>query len=75
MRKTFCGTLDYVSPEMVQGKEYDFSVDVWSVGILTYELIMGSAPFYGKDHDETFDQIVNVTKFEVFLINLIFNFI
>lgn len=55
MRSTFCGTLDYVSPEMVQGKSYDYSIDVWSVGILTYELIIGYAPFAGKNHDDTFD--------------------
>ncbi|KAL4429531.1 hypothetical protein ABPG74_014306 [Tetrahymena malaccensis] len=59
MRSTFCGTLDYVSPEMVQGKSYDFSVDVWSVGILTYELLIGHAPFAAKSHDATFDQILN----------------
>ena len=40
-RKTFCGTLDYLSPEMVLKKPYDYSVDIWSVGILTYELLFG----------------------------------
>ncbi|EGR28467.1 protein kinase domain protein [Ichthyophthirius multifiliis] len=58
MRQTFCGTLDYVSPEMVEGKQYDFSVDIWSVGILVYELIFGNAPFTGKNHDATFDKVV-----------------
>ena len=38
---TFCGTLDYVSPEVVCGKDYDFKVDIWSVGVLTYEMITG----------------------------------
>ena len=47
-RTTFCGTLDYVSPEVIQGKNYDFSVDLWSIGVLTYELITGSAPFDTK---------------------------
>ena len=41
MRSTFCGTLDYASPEMVEGKLYSNSVDAWSIGILTYELIFG----------------------------------
>lgn len=40
-RMTFCGTLDYVSPEVVSGKDYDFKVDIWSIGVLTYELITG----------------------------------
>ena len=35
-RNTFCGTLDYVSPEIVMGSEYDHMVDVWSVGVLCY---------------------------------------
>lgn len=44
-RKTFCGTLDYVSPEIVLGSEYDEMVDVWSIGVLCYELSTGHAPF------------------------------
>lgn len=44
-RTTFCGTLDYVSPEIVMGSEYDEMVDVWSVGVLCYELCTGHAPF------------------------------
>jgi serine/threonine protein kinase len=44
-RNTFCGTLDYLSPEMVLKTPYDFSVDIWSLGILTFELIFGRAPF------------------------------
>lgn len=44
-RTTFCGTIDYVSPEVVNHKSYDFNVDIWSIGILTYELIVGKSPF------------------------------
>ncbi|EGR34166.1 protein kinase domain protein [Ichthyophthirius multifiliis] len=63
MRKTFCGTLDYASPEMVEGKEYDNSVDAWSIGILTYELIFGQAPFTDKnDMEKTF---LNIVKNEI----------
>ena len=40
-RQTFCGTLDYVCPEIVCGKYYDFRVDIWSIGILCYELLAG----------------------------------
>lgn len=36
MRKTFCGTYDYVSPEVSQGCLYDEQVDAWAVGVLTY---------------------------------------
>ncbi|EGR28691.1 protein kinase domain protein [Ichthyophthirius multifiliis] len=60
LRQTFCGTLDYLSPEMIQGKQYDFSVDVWSVGILAYEMIFGNAPFSGKSNDSTYDKVLNL---------------
>jgi len=40
-RTTFCGTIDYVSPEVIAGNFYDSKVDVWSIGVLTYELLTG----------------------------------
>jgi len=44
-RNTYCGTLDYASPEVLERKDYGLSVDVWSIGILAYEMLMGKAPF------------------------------
>ncbi|KAM3129044.1 hypothetical protein pb186bvf_018822 [Paramecium bursaria] len=44
-RETLCGTIDYLSPEMVQGQAYDQSVDVWSLGVLIFELTTGKTPF------------------------------
>lgn len=44
MRKTFCGTLDYVSPEMKDVGEYTMNVDLWSLGVLTFELLTGFTP-------------------------------
>jgi aurora kinase A len=41
-RNTLCGTLDYLPPEMIEGKEHDKSVDVWSLGILCYEFLVGT---------------------------------
>lgn len=60
-RITFCGTLDYVSPEIVIGDYYDHLVDVWSVGVLCYELCTGHAPFESqKSREDTYKKIVNV---------------
>ena len=44
-RKTFCGTLDYVPPEMAHGQDYDLKSDNWAIGILCYELLVGKPPF------------------------------
>ncbi|XP_055348902.1 aurora kinase C-like isoform X2 [Paramacrobiotus metropolitanus] len=50
-RATMCGTLDYLAPEMVEGKSHDESIDIWCLGILTYELLTGRAPFHVKDNE------------------------
>lgn len=57
-RKTFCGTLDYVPPEMVQGEKYDYHSDNWSIGIMTFEFVTGSPPFGQRTQNETLESIV-----------------
>jgi serine/threonine protein kinase len=42
---TLCGTLDYLPPEMVEGKEHSEKVDYWALGVLTYEFLIGNPPF------------------------------
>jgi serine/threonine protein kinase len=44
-RTTLCGTLDYLPPEMVEGREHNEKVDYWALGVLTYEFIVGAPPF------------------------------
>merc|ERR1719163_2427432 len=44
-RETFCGTLDYLPPEMVHNKRYTQRVDVWGLGVLLYEFLVGRPPF------------------------------
>ena len=44
-RRTLCGTLDYLPPEMVLGKEHNEKVDYWALGVLTYEFLCGAPPF------------------------------
>ncbi len=56
-RKTLCGTYEYMSPEMIQNKPYDYKIDIWALGILLFELIAGRAPFKGNSPDEVLDQM------------------
>jgi len=52
-----CGTPDYIAPELVLGVKYDKSVDLWALGVLAYELLVGNAPF-AEGHTD--NRIVNV---------------
>lgn len=59
-RNTLCGTLDYLPPEMVEGREHDEKVDVWSLGVLLYEFLVGSPPFEAEGHSATYRRICRV---------------
>lgn len=59
-RETLCGTPDYLPPEMVEGKKHDSAVDIWSLGVLMYEFLIGSPPFYNKNINSTYRKIAKV---------------
>ncbi|XP_063244516.1 aurora kinase B-like [Bacillus rossius redtenbacheri] len=56
-RTTLCGTLDYLPPEMVEGKTHDEKVDLWSLGVLCYEFLVGHPPFETPSYQDTYNRI------------------
>ena len=59
-RGTICGTLDYLPPEMIEGKMHDEMVDLWSLGVLCYEFLVGKPPFEAEGNVETYRRISSV---------------
>ncbi|XP_052322256.1 aurora kinase B-like isoform X2 [Oncorhynchus keta] len=59
-RRTMCGTLDYLPPEMIEGKIHDEKVDLWSIGVLCYECLVGNPPFETASHTDTYKRITKV---------------
>ena len=59
--KEIVGTLGYMAPEVLMGKDYNFSADVWSIGIITYLLLTGYLPFDDEGEDK---EVIRKTLFE-----------
>ncbi|XP_077498660.1 serine/threonine-protein kinase PLK1-like [Amblyomma americanum] len=64
LKRSICGTTNYMAPEMLSQKGYSYAADIWAVGCITYKLLVGRPPFDSPSNAETVDRIKR-NKFEI----------
>ena len=58
------GSEMYISPEMLENRSYSYSSDLWALGIMLFQFLVGKTPFKGKTQDQTFE-LIKKCQFEV----------
>jgi serum/glucocorticoid-regulated kinase 2 len=59
LNETYCGSAEYMSPEMLNGEHYSYGIDYYSLGAVLFEMITGLPPFYSTDQNEMFINVLN----------------
>ena len=56
--QTFCGTAEYLAPEVLLGESYSFGIDYWSFGTILYEMLAGITPFWADNHSDMYQRVL-----------------